>query len=260
MTREQRLVFGEVAEQYDRARPGYPPTLVDQILEYGSLAEGDAALEVGCGTGKATIAIAARGLRVQAVEPDPAMADVARRNCQGVDVAVDVASFEDWPAPAAAYRLVYSAQAWHWVAPEVRVVKAHATLVPGGALAVFWNRPDWPDTPLRHAIDAVYDAEAPRLGARTPGRSPQDLGRRAATEQLDASPLFTDRAHGSHEWDATYSTAEYIELLGTQSDHRLLDPDARARLYDGIARAVDDAGGVMPVSYSADVLLARRVG
>jgi trans-aconitate methyltransferase len=253
-------VFGEVADQYDRARPGYPPSLVDQIVGYAALVAGDPALEVGCGTGKATVSIAQRGVHVQAVEPDPAMAEVASRNCRDLAVTVDVASFEDWRVTTGAYRLVYAAQSWHWVKPEVRLAKAHAALGPGGALAVFWNRPDWPDTPLRHAIDAVYEAAAPGLAARTPGRSPQDLGRRAAREQLDGSPLFTDRADGGHEWDETYTTEEYIELLGTQSDHRLLDPDARARLYEGIARAVDDAGGVMPVSYSADVLLGRRAG
>jgi SAM-dependent methyltransferase len=258
--REQRLVFGEVAEQYDRMRPGYPESLAEEVLAFAGVGRGDPALEVGCGTGKATVLFARRGLRVQAVEPDPAMAAVARRNCEGLDVTVDVASFEDWPVPRGEYGLVFSAQAWHWVRPGVRLEHAHAALRPGGVLAVFWNRPDWPDTPLRHSIDAVYEREAPGLAARTPGRSPQDERRRRGTDQLAASALFSDLTQGEHLWSASYTTREYVELLGTQSDHRLLPPDRRDRLSQGVAAAIDAAGGVMPVAYAADVYMARRVG
>ncbi len=259
VTREQRLVFGEVAEQYDRMRPGYPATMVDQVLEYARVDRGDPALEVGCGTGKATLSFAGRGLRVQAVEPDPAMAAVARRNCAGLDVTVDVASFEDWPVPSEVFGLVYSAQAWHWVRADVRLELAHAALVPGGALALFWNRPDWPDTPLRHAIDAVYEEVAPALSARTPGRSRQDERRQRGTDELAASPLFADLLVGEHTWHATYTPEQYVELLDTQSDHRLLEPEQRERLHAGVAAAIDAAGGAMPVAYGADVYLARRV-
>ena len=60
MAREQRLVFGEVADLYDRSRPGYPASLVDEVVSYAGLTAGDAVLEVGCGTGKATVPFAAR--------------------------------------------------------------------------------------------------------------------------------------------------------------------------------------------------------
>jgi trans-aconitate methyltransferase len=241
-------------------RPGYPESVVDEVLTFAGVGAGDRVLEVGCGTGKATVRFARRGLRVQAVEPDPAMATVARRNCDGLDVTVDVASFEDWPVRHGEYGLVFSAQAWHWVRADVRLEHAHAALRPQGVLAVFWNRPDWPDTPLRHAIDAVYEREAPNLAARTPGRSPQDERRRNGTEQLAASAKFSDLTQREHPWSASYTTAEYLELLGTQSDHRLLAADRRARLYEGVAAAIDAAGGVMPVAYTTDVYMARRAG
>ena len=32
MEREQRLIFGEDAELYDRARPSYPVDLIDAVL------------------------------------------------------------------------------------------------------------------------------------------------------------------------------------------------------------------------------------
>ena len=86
---EQRLVFGEVAEQYDRARPSYPDELFDAIIEHGGLHAGDAALEIGAGTGKATRGFVARGLAVHALEPSPGMARVLRgigRTSRGDDL------------------------------------------------------------------------------------------------------------------------------------------------------------------------------
>jgi SAM-dependent methyltransferase len=262
VTREQRLVFGEVAEVYDRVRPGYPASLVDHTVTTLGLAAGHPALEVGAGTGKATVAFAARGLALDALEPDEFMAAVARRNCAaaGLDVNVTTCGFEDWTPLRRDYSLVLSAQAWHWVRPEIRIEKASDVLAPGGALALFWNRPDWPDTPLRHAIDEVYETVAPELAARTPGRSPQDAGRRGCTDQLAASERFSALEYTEHPWSASYTTAAYVELLSTQSDHRMLDTDRRRRLLDAVAAAIDSAGGALAVAYVADLYVARRVG
>jgi SAM-dependent methyltransferase len=257
--REQRLVFGEVAEQYDRVRPGYPESLVDEVVASLSLQRGDAVLEVGCGTGKATVSFAARGLRVVAIEPDENMAAVARRNCTGFDVDVVAASFEDFLDTDRSFALVLSAQAWHWVQPGLRVTKAHELLRDRGALALCWNRPDWPDTEVSRALDAAYERSAPGLGARTPGRSPQDVGRKACTDELEASSLFGALAFTEHPWSTSYDTKTYLELLATQSDHRMLDPATRDRLFEAVAAVVDDSGGAITVSYVADLYVAPRV-
>jgi len=57
MDERRRLSFGGVAELYDRSRPSYPPALVDDVLEFAGVGPGEAdrALEVGAGTGKATV-------------------------------------------------------------------------------------------------------------------------------------------------------------------------------------------------------------
>ena len=122
MAREQRLVFGEVADVYDRARPAYPESLVDAVIASARLVAGDPVLESGCGTGKATVPFARRALTMTALEPDPAMASIAQRNCAGLDVSVEITSFEDWAAPPGpGFKLVMAAQSWHWVQPAVRL-------------------------------------------------------------------------------------------------------------------------------------------
>ena len=79
--RPQRLVFGTVAEAYDEHRPGYPDAVLDLFAERARAGERGApsVLDIGAGTGRVATALADRGLGGVAVEPDPAMAGIARR-------------------------------------------------------------------------------------------------------------------------------------------------------------------------------------
>jgi len=93
-------------------------------------------LEIGCGTGQATVPLAERGYRIVAVELGTDMAAVARRNLAAFDaVEVVTAAFEEWPLPGEPFDVVFSATAFHWIDPAVRVSKSADALRPGGLLA-----------------------------------------------------------------------------------------------------------------------------
>src|SRR5437868_4826158 len=124
---ERGLVFDRVAEEYDRVRPGYPAELIDSALAGAEIRR---VLEVGCGTGQLTGALAARGLEVEAVEPGANLAALARRRVPGLRV--HSRRFEDVALPEAAYDAVFSATAFHWVDPAVGWAKAARILRPGG--------------------------------------------------------------------------------------------------------------------------------
>ena len=81
------LPFGPIADQYDRHRPAPPEGLLDDLERLGG-----SVLDVGCGTGKAAVALAERGLTVLGLEPDPQMAAIAR----GHGVPVEIGAFETW--------------------------------------------------------------------------------------------------------------------------------------------------------------------
>src|SRR3954449_1125143 len=152
--RERRMVFGEAVELYEAARHDYPDALVSDVV---AAAGPGPALEVGAGTGKATVAFAARGVDLTCLEPDPRMAAELRRNVPGVRVVGS--TLEEW-SPDRGYGLLYSAQAWHWVDEDRRNDLAAAALARGGTLALFWNKFLLEDTPLRAALTAVF----PRYG------------------------------------------------------------------------------------------------
>jgi SAM-dependent methyltransferase len=239
LTREQRLVFGEVAEDYARERPGYPDALLDDVAALGRRA-----LEVGAGTGKATAGLLARGLEVTALEPSVEMAAVGRRLNPGAEWVV--CGLEEY-AGAGPFDIVCAAQSWHWVDPERGFARAHALLGPGGWLALFWNRANDGEPAQRRALDAVYARLAPDLA---------DSGHRSDhAAAIRASGLFTEPEQRAYTWSRELSADAYVRLLGTHSNHRLLPDDRRAALQAAVREAI---GETIRIDYVTRLYLARK--
>ena len=252
-------MFGEVADLYDRYRPTYPEAVFDRIVEFGHLRSGDRALEVGAGTGRATRPLALRGLAVTALEPSSAMARLARQNTGDIAaVRVEESSFEDWPLPPQPFRPVASVQAWHWVRPEVAYGKAGDALEPGATLALVWNTATGEENrsgvgaELEAEIEAVYRREAPTLAQGVPRE--RELERR---HEIEASGAFVEVVREDYPWSTTYASEEYLGLLRTQSDHRLLNPPVLERLLNGIGLVLAGHRGTIDQSYVAKLYLAR---
>jgi ubiquinone/menaquinone biosynthesis C-methylase UbiE len=130
-------VFDEIAAEYDRHRPTYPDELIDQACQAAGIGSGDHVLEVGCGSGQLTRGLAARGLRVTALEPGKNLIALARQNLEDAGAVEFVnAQFEDASLPREQFRAVFSASAFHWVDPKVSWRKAADVLVPAGTLAL----------------------------------------------------------------------------------------------------------------------------
>jgi SAM-dependent methyltransferase len=244
MAKEQRLVFGEVADLYDRARPGYPPELIDHLVSLipnqGKSRAPGRVLDVGCGTGKATVALAARELTGVGLEPDPAMAAAAERNLSAFGAwSVVVTDFEDYSGNRAApFDLITCAQAWHWLDPAQRFQRAASLLRPQGWLALFWNRTGDDSSPLRRDVDAVYAQLFPGLsphGTLTIGHPPAGAPAPEAGFGRSSWRVFP--------WVRRYSAAEWTDLAQTHSDHRLIRPDQREVLLARVAEVIDSHGG-----------------
>src|ERR687886_691504 len=138
-----RSTFDEVASLYDEVRPGYPERLFDDLASLSHTGPGSKVLEIGCGTGQATLPLARRGYRVLCVELGANLAAVARTKLADYPNArVLACSFEEWSLQKGAFDLVVSATAFHWVDPQVRYRKSSQALRSDGSLALIWNRPD----------------------------------------------------------------------------------------------------------------------
>jgi SAM-dependent methyltransferase len=257
MPQEPRFTFDEVAELYDRARPQYPEVLFEDVLSLSHISTGDRVLEVGCGTGQATLPLARRGLRMLCLEPGLSLARLARLKLASfTNVEVVSQTFEDWPLEAGAFSLVISAQAFHWVAPEVRFAKTAAALDPAGALAVFGNVQIFDRSRVREALDKVYALHAPSIAGPSPTRWYAEDG--PIPRLFAESGCFGPVTCRSYPWSQGYAPAEYLDLLLTSSDHRLLPPGQRGTLLNAVRQAIEMHGGRIELQYEAHLYVARR--
>lgn len=241
-------MFGEVADLYHRHRPSYPEALARHLVARSGVPARGRVLEVGAGTGKATAVFAACGAPVLAVEPSPGMAEAARRHLARYP-AVDVveSDFERFDPGGERFPLLISAQAWHWIDPEVRYRRARAALTLDGVLAVFWNRPAWGPSPVRDALAEVYARLAPGMERDGPlhPANPAPAGDEDWAAEIAAVPEFASPEERAYRWSLDYTAAEYAGLLATLSEFRLLAAPARERLLSAVAETIDAHGGTL---------------
>ena len=238
--------FGAVSLAYDRARPSYPSALIDDLLA-GRPSD---VLDVGCGTGKAARLIAARGVSVLGVEVDERMAAVARAH----GVPVEVGAFETWDDAGRRFDLIVSGQAWHWIDPERGPAKAVRLLRPGGLLVPFWNF-SVPDAGVRARLDEAYERIAPQVTDRSVVRRGGPATIPPIAEGLRAGGRFAEVEHRRYPWDHDYTTAEWLDLIQTHSDHSTLPPAQLAELVEAVAGAIGDDG--LRVHYVTEAIFAR---
>jgi ubiquinone/menaquinone biosynthesis C-methylase UbiE len=178
-------VFDEIAAEYDRRRPAYPDELIDQACQVAGIGSGDHVLEVGCGSGQLTRSLAARGLRVTALEPGKNLIALARQNLEGAgEVEFVNARFEDALLPRERFQAVFCASAFHWIDPEVSWQKAADVLVPGGTLALvqYFGLEEPRSKPDQEAALAAMRKVAPDIAADWPAYRDLD-GTLAGIEQ-----------------------------------------------------------------------------
>lgn len=132
--------FARGAEEYVRARPGYPTEavgLLGRLVGSGGLGSGCTVVDLAAGTGKLTVDLVGAGADVVAVEPIEEMRAQLTALLPGVDTRGGLA--ESIPIEDASADLVTVAQAFHWFDASLALAEIRRVLRPGGHLAMIWN-------------------------------------------------------------------------------------------------------------------------
>jgi ubiquinone/menaquinone biosynthesis C-methylase UbiE len=132
------LFAGNVAF-YERYRLGYPDRLLQRVMALAGLKPGDSVLDLGTGTGMLAIPFARLGLRVTALDPEPAMLAAARSAAQASGVAVDFreGGSEDLTPDMGPFDLVAMGRSFHWMDRAATLAMLDRIVKPGGGVALF---------------------------------------------------------------------------------------------------------------------------
>jgi hypothetical protein len=166
-------------------------------------------------------------------------------------------AFEDWSVQTGAFDLAISADAFHWIQPEIGYPKVACALRPAGKLAFFWNTPSEMDPEIAKTLANVYKSRAPQA-EKPEGRFTEDWMIRTITDVISQSGCYSDVTVKGYLVTETQSTDHYIKNLWTYSSHRSLDRGKREYLYEGIRRVLDRFGGKITTSRRVILFMAGK--
>ena len=255
--------YGEMFDRalltYEAMRPGYPAAVYNDIFRYRPIDGTSRVVEVGIGTGQATLPVLETGCTLTAVEYGANLADVCREKFRAYPrFSVAVSKFEDFVCPADTVDLVFSATAFHWIDEAIGYPKVLRMLKRGGAFARFANHP-FPakdDPQLFEALQRVYqtyrsDTYAP------PVEYPAEKAKRCAL--LAEQYGFCDVTYKIYSRTRTLTSAAYVALLNTYSDNLAMEPPVRRSFFAEIQAVIDAHGGEITIFDTIDLQLARKL-
>ena len=237
---DRALSFGGVAEQYERARPGYPEDAVDWLV-----ASAQRVVDLAAGTGKLTRQLVARGLDVTAVEPSPGMLAQLRVAVPGVHAVEGRA--EEIPLPDESADAVVVAQAFHWFDAPIALREIARVLRPGGALGLIWNDRD-DDVPWVARLSSLIGAD------QDPGADPAEL--------IDPTGLFGPVEERRFRFEHRVDRETLLELVASRSWVAVQGPETRAQILAAVAALYDEvaADDRLVLPYVTYAYRARRQG
>jgi len=108
-------LFRGTADYYARFRPRYPPVLLDAIERTVGLDHGGHLLDLACGTGEVSVALAERVSAIWAIDLEPEMVAVARQTLSGAASG----AFTGWSAELKMRSCPTTTSIWlRWGAPS----------------------------------------------------------------------------------------------------------------------------------------------
>lgn len=199
--------FDAVALAYDRYRPRYPAALFDDLSTVCGLEPGDRVIEIGAGTGIATLPLIECGFQVTAIEPASAMAAVLNAKV-GDRAVVVVGRFEDTEVEERV-DLLAAFNSWHWVNPTRGVERSLQLLGPEGVVAVVWTEViSWGEEPFAERLA--------QLSGSPWGLSSDIAGSRYA---IEADARFIPLGQRKYRFDRRLDARTFVEVTRTYGAH-----------------------------------------
>ncbi len=210
-------------QDYEAARPSYPPDAVAWFVDHLRIEPGRSICDLAAGTGKFTRLLLPTGANLIAVEPGPGMRATFRSVIP--DVPLLAATSEALPFAPASLDAITVAQAWHWFDHDRATAQAARVLKPGGALGLVWNARDRTE----EWVDAVWSI-MDRVEKRAPWRDHENWRESAEREMPGFRPIH--EAQFRHV--QTMAPEDVVRRVASVSHVAVLPDRARERVLDEV--------------------------
>ncbi|ERI92373.1 methyltransferase domain protein [Clostridiales bacterium oral taxon 876 str. F0540] len=214
-------------------------------------------LEVGIGTGQATLLILEKGCMLTAIELGDQLAGFSKYKFKNYEnFEVKNLAFQDFKCPPNSFDLIFSATAFHWISEDIGYIKVYNMLKSGGVFARFANHPfkDKKRNNIHIAFENIYAKYMP--GSLGGNEYNEEDAQNIAN--IASKYGFIDISCRLYQRTRTFTADEYTSLLGTYSDHIAIEETTRKKFFDEIREAINDNGGIITTYDTIDLQLARK--
>ena len=240
--------FGGLAAHYRAGRIGYSSDLYNALLGYG-LKPKMRVVDVGCGTGLASLPLVENEYSVVGVDPSEPMLAIARQEAPQADFVVG--SAEKLPINDGVADAIISAQVFHQVDREAALREVKRVLRPGGIVAIWWKSLVTGDA-VKHVRDSVAEDFGATLaaGALTGGFK-EFYGTTWSDTSLRVIPWRTAMPLSQYlEYERSRATVH--ERLGERAEQYIATVESRLRETFG------ENDPYVPLTYSQYLYLAKK--
>lgn len=236
---EIQQMYNGVVELYHEFRPPYPEELIDQAIQRSTLLQNNPndanILEIGCGPGTLTIALAKRGYNIVAIDPSLGMIKKARHVCKDYsNVQFFQQTLKEFSSTEK-YDAIIAASSIHWALADgdkPKLVEKMANLLQEeGSLLLLWNFPPEPnDRILEKMADALKKPKPFHFGNGSMTQHWQGMKERVLGPIEDSS-LFTPFETIEHPIEETMTIETYINLMNTLSNYISMEKEERESFF-----------------------------
>jgi SAM-dependent methyltransferase len=148
--------FSNRVENYIKYRPGYPPEVLETLMQECGLNETSVVADIGSGTGIFTKVLLREAQQVFAVEPNDAMRAAAESMLQNETGFISVCgTSENTTLPNDSVDFITAAQAFHWFNIEECKKEFQRIGKPGAWTAIIWNERRIDSSPFLRGYEAL---------------------------------------------------------------------------------------------------------
>lgn len=250
------MIFDEDVEIYEKFRPSYIPQLYYDIAKYSNMDDKYQVLEIGAGTGQATEWFVSQNVHLTAIDIGKNMTQHLQKKFYNIPkVIIKNCSFENYKTENNSIDLVYSATAFHWLDEDFAMEKIKELLKPNGTIALFWNHPfvNRENDKLHVELRKIYNKYRPT------DKSPKEFNKKATKKYLDLLNKhgFNNVISKLYYRERRLTAKDYIGLLNTYSDHRLLPDSIKESFENEIYELIYKNGNLITIYDTIDLYLGK---
>ena len=254
--------FSSRVSYYVKARPGYPPEILEFLAQAGVLTTETVIADVGCGTGLLAEIFLKNGNTVIGVEPNPAMRAAGEQYLAAYPRFRSIdGSAEETTLQTASVDMITAGQAFHWFDVDEARREFTRILRPGGSVVLVWNSVRSDASPFMEAYHAMRAAVPEGDDGQRADDTAKPLAR-IDTHTTDLAPMGPAQSAGSldiaPDTPPRPAPGARARLFGAAGCESRGFPNQQTFDWDGIqSRLLSESGAPLPGDWRYPAMMAE---